>query len=279
MRCERSPLGKCMNDRLEQQQTIRTAERRLARALRMRHQTDDVAVLAADAGDAVHRAVWIRLLGRLAKRVGVPEHDTAGRFELGDHFRRREIVAFAMRDRHAQHLTDATVEGERRIDALDAKADEFAMKLEIAVTEHRARKQAAFQQNLKTVTDAKDWTAGARKRRDAAHDGRESRDRARSEVVAMREPARQDHHVGARKRRVLVPHERGVLTQHMPGGVIRVVIAVRSRKDNDRKLHRATSIRKLSITGFARTLPATSDASVSAAPAFATSSSSSKYLP
>ena len=65
------------------------------------------------------------------------------------------------------------------------------------------------------------------------HDRREARDRAGAQVVAVREPARQDHGVGALEARVLVPDELGVLPEHVLGGVVGVVIAVGSGKDDD----------------------------------------------
>ena len=48
----------------EHDQAVRTAKRHLARALRMRHQADDVALFVAEAGDVGDRSVWVRLVGR-----------------------------------------------------------------------------------------------------------------------------------------------------------------------------------------------------------------------
>ena len=47
------------------------------------------------------------------------------------------------------------------------------------------------------------------------HDGREARDRAGPQVVAVREPARQNHHVRALRSRLLVPDELGLLAEHV----------------------------------------------------------------
>jgi hypothetical protein len=58
----------------------------------------------------------------------------------------------------------------------------------------------------------------------------------------VREPARQDDHVGAPDGRLLVPDELRVVTEHVLRGVIRVVVAVGSRKDDDGELHDAISI-------------------------------------
>ena len=53
----------------------------------------------------------------------------------------------------------------------------------------------------------------------------------------MREPAGQNDDVGAAKAGVLVPHELGVLPEDVRRGVVRIVIAVGTRKDNDSKFH------------------------------------------
>jgi hypothetical protein len=73
--------------------------------------------------------------------------------------------------------------------------------------------------------------------REPLHHRREPRHRAGAQVVAVREPARQNDDVGAANAGVLVPDELGVLTEHVLGRVIRVVVAIRSGKYNNRKLH------------------------------------------
>ena len=70
-----------VDDRFEQHEAVGAAERRFARALRVRHQPDDVAALAADAGDAVERAVRIRRVGDLPAGVAVAEDDRPDRLE------------------------------------------------------------------------------------------------------------------------------------------------------------------------------------------------------
>ena len=73
----------CVDDRFEQHQAVGAAERRLAGALGMRHQADDVARLVADAGDVVRREPFgFAASVDLAVRVAVAEDDPAGRFEL-----------------------------------------------------------------------------------------------------------------------------------------------------------------------------------------------------
>ena len=59
----------------------------------------------------------------------------------------------------------------------------------------------------------------------------------------MREPAGQDDDIRALQAGVLVPDELGVLTQHVLHGMMRIVIAVGTGKDDDREFHAVTSIR------------------------------------
>jgi hypothetical protein len=67
--------------------------------------------------------------------------------------------------------------------------------------------------------------------------GREARDGARSEIVAVGEAAGQDHGVGAAEARVLVPHELGILPEHRRRNVVGVSIAVGTREDDHGELH------------------------------------------
>ena len=63
-----------LHHRFEDHQPVGAAEHRLARALRMRHQADDVARLVAQAGDCCRRSVRIRLVVDSAVRRRVAEH-------------------------------------------------------------------------------------------------------------------------------------------------------------------------------------------------------------
>src|SRR6185503_10137366 len=131
----------------------------------------------------------------------------------------------------------------------------LAVKLEVAIAEHRARQEPALEKDLKAVADAEHRTPSPGKFPDRCHDRREARDCAGPKVVAVRD--------------LLVPDESRLLTEDVLRGVVGVVIAVRSREDDNGEGHWApafvSSTLKLSITGFARTRSATSAASFSAA--------------
>jgi hypothetical protein len=89
---------------------------------------------------------------------------------------------------------------------------------------------------LKTVADADDDAAAVRKLDDFLHDGRESRDGAAPEIVAVRKSARQNYDVAILNRRILVPEENRVLLENFGSGIVSIVIAIRSGKNDNSEL-------------------------------------------
>ncbi len=59
----------------------------------------------------------------------------------------------------------------------------------------------------------------------------------------MREPTRQDDHVGAFEVHVLVPDVLRLLAEHLTGGVVGVLVAIGSWKNDHREFHQSTSMR------------------------------------
>ena len=178
-------------------------------------------------------------LGRLAARgIDVAENHAPIAFELVEHVVGREVVALAVVDRNAQDLAacrQAPVNGVSVCSTRMLTCSQ--MELQAAVAQHRAGQQARFEQDLEAVADAEHRTAGIGERLHRGHHRREPRDRAGAQVVAVREPARQDDDVGAAELRVLVPDELGLLPEHVLGGVVGVVVAVRSGKNDDGEFH------------------------------------------
>ena len=86
--------------------------------------------LVADAGDGVQRPVRVRLLVDLPSVRRVAEDDLPVRFEPFEHVGRREVVAFAVADRNAQHLADVRTARERRVGLLDADVHVLAAVLQ-----------------------------------------------------------------------------------------------------------------------------------------------------
>ena len=166
-----------------------------------------------------------------------PEDHAARSLELGDDLGLRVVVALPVRDRHAQHLSPRRTGGERRVGLLDPDVHVLAVKLQVAVAEHRAGEESRLAENLEAVADAQDRAAGSDEVADGGHHRREPGDRAGAQVVAVREAARQHHDVGAVEARLLVPDELRLLPEHVLHGVIRVVIAVGSWKNDDAEFH------------------------------------------
>jgi hypothetical protein len=113
----------------------------------------------------------------------------------------------------------------------------LAMEFQIAISEHGAWEQPRFKKDLKTVANAKHWSARRGEAPHRVHHGREPRDGASAQVIPMREAARKNHDVGTVQVGFFVPDERGVLSKHLFGGMEGVVIAIRSRKDDNGELH------------------------------------------
>ena len=67
--------GKRIKDGREHQMTILRTKDRFGGPLWMRHQSEDIAALIADAGDMVKRAVRIRFLCELSPLVAIAKDD------------------------------------------------------------------------------------------------------------------------------------------------------------------------------------------------------------
>src|SRR5262245_51953325 len=131
-----------------------------------------------------------------------------------------------MRDRNAQYLAFLIAAGERRVGALDADVDVFTDELQIAITQQSARQKSGFAQNLESVTDAQNDTALAGKIPDGLHDRREARDRARPQVISVREAAGQNDRIVAVYLLFFMPDEVHGLADDFADHVICVVIAI-----------------------------------------------------
>src|SRR5262249_45897783 len=106
-------------------------------------------------------------------------------------------------------------------------------------------------QHLEAVADADDGSAGARVLADRLHHRREAGDRARTEVVTMREAAGHDDRVDALRRRVAVPQQLRRRAERF-GCVHDVELAVRAREQHDTDSGRHVIVTSYdSMTGLA----------------------------
>src|SRR2546423_1880767 len=108
-----------------------------------------------------------------------------------------------------------------------------ADEAEMFVAHQRAGQQADFGEHLKSVADAEYESARSRVTLDRLHDRRELRESAGAKVIAVCETAGDDHAVSAFEISVLVPEDLRVGAEECLRHVQRIVIAIRTRQQNN----------------------------------------------
>ena len=119
----------------------------------------------------------------------------------------------------------------------------FADEVQIAIANQRARQKPGFAKDLKAVADSEHKPAAFGKLLDRVHHGRKARERAGAQVVAVRKAAGKDHRVVSRKICFAVPDEVDWLAHVFGDHVIGIVIAIRTRKNNNSEFHASISTR------------------------------------
>ena len=114
-----------------------------------------------------------------------------------------------MIDGDVENRAHRNLRGERRTRRLDSQFHRPAQELQAPVLLERTREQACFGEHLEAVADADHHAARRRVVGDRRHHRAEAGDGARSQVVAVGEPAGQHDHVDAVQRPVAVPHQLG----------------------------------------------------------------------
>jgi len=102
---------------------------------------------------------------------------------------------------------------ERRIGGDGSQGDFAADEFEIDVAQKGAGKQASLDENLKTVADSEDRTAGGGEFTDGSHDGREAGDGTAAQVIAVGETAGQNDGIEAAEICGIVPDKAGLMGQ------------------------------------------------------------------
>ena len=133
----------------------------------VRHQAQDVARLAHDAGDGI--------VGPVRIRPGITERD-AGRPLQIDHVRTARVL-----DRNLEFPSRGQP-GIKAARILDPDPYVPTHEAPVAVRNQGAGKQSALAQDLESVADAEHGKARGRTRFDLAHDGREASHRARTRI-------------------------------------------------------------------------------------------------
>src|SRR5258705_1974988 len=117
----------------------------------MRHHAEHIAALIEDAGDRVGGAVVVP--GGIERSVGrhvTVEHAALG-FEPCDGLGVGDVVSFAVRDRHADHLARIIAAAEGRVGALDPQKNVAADEFELRIAHQHARQQPRLASDLATV--------------------------------------------------------------------------------------------------------------------------------
>src|SRR5208282_4577843 len=236
--------GQALNDRPEDDEAIGGPQRRFHRALWMRHEADNVAFTIADSSDGVESSVRVCReivdAGRASVRMNVAENHLLVPFQIRQSRHIAKIISFHVRDGHLEHLALLGRARERSVRALHADVNLAAEKAQLLVAHHRARKKARLEKNLKSVADAEHESARARETLDGPHHRREARDRAGAKIIPKREPAGKNDCVEPRNLLRLVPDKFYGLADDRTDRVVRVIVAIRSRKLHDAKLHFAS---------------------------------------
>ena len=150
-----------------------------------------------DARDRIHRAVAVGIRRHLATRIAVAEGHQAVAFEPPQRLFVGRVVALAMRDADVDGLALGVAPREGGVVALDAQELPVADEFQVGVAHQDAGKKPGFAQDLEAVADAEHQAAPRRMSPHRIHHGRATRDRAAAQIIAVREPAGQDHEVGA----------------------------------------------------------------------------------
>src|ERR1019366_2079310 len=104
-----------------------------------------------------------------------------------------------------------------------------------------SRQKSSLAKNLETVADAEDEAARACEFFDRAHHRGKPCNRAGTQIVAVGKATRQNNRVKTGNLFGLMPEEFDGLVEDLAKRVVGVVVAIRSRKHDHTKSHRAES--------------------------------------
>ena len=224
--------GESGGDRFEHKASVGRPHGRVGGPLRVRHHTKHVAALVGDTGDIVDGTIRVGFERGLAPGIHVAEQYPTVTLQHGELFLIRVVAALAVGDGDSQHLSLPAGLGEGGLGRLDPQVNRAADKVQIAIAHKSAGQQAGFDENLEPVADADDEPASGGEALYGAQHGRKARDSTGTEVISVGKTARQHDRVKAGQVFRLVPHEIGGLAKVLTQRVERVVIAVRTRKEN-----------------------------------------------
>src|SRR5688572_13964203 len=206
-------VGASRRNRGKDFSAIVAAENPTARVFRMGHQTKDVALFVAYAGNIFQRTVGIGCRRRPALRIDIAEQNLPVFVQALDRFRIGVITTFAMFDGKFEHLAFLNSRSKRSIGFLDSHMNRLANKLKIDITHQSPGQQTGLAKNLKAVADAENKPPLPSELDDALHNRREARHGAATQVVAVGKSARQHQAIVVAGEVILVPQGFDLLSQ------------------------------------------------------------------
>ena len=179
----------------------------------------------------------------LPLRVAIPERnaplglDSSNRVIVGDE------VSLAVGDGEFDHLARRVAAGERRLGVLDPDVLHFADEAELRVAHQHAGQKAGFAKDLKAVADPEHEAPARSVVGDRPHDRRSRGDCAAAQIVTVREAARQDDEIEARRQFVFgVPDDRRLDAGRLAKGARDVAFPIDSGEQDHAHAHGAAHV-------------------------------------
>jgi len=151
----------------------------------VRHHAEDIFCFIAYAGDVVHRAVGVELLGDNAILAAVTEKDLVILPDACDLLRRSIITAFTMGDRYLQGPRLVKIGGQRCLVVVGEDINILADELLVGVGQQRPRQQPCLTEDLKAVADAQDIPPTPGKTDHLVHDRGITGNGSRTQIIPV----------------------------------------------------------------------------------------------
>ena len=217
---------------------VRAAEKRVAGAFGVGHESENIAGFVADAGDVLPRAVGVGRIGDLALRVGVTKQNLPVDLQAVEGFVVGEIAAFAVRDGDVQQRAGPSGVGKGGVVVFDPHGDVLADEMESAVAHERPGQKAGFTKDLKAIANADHDSPRGGKVLHRAHDGREAGDGSAAQIIPVGKSPRHDHRVETGERGILVPDVIGGGTGQGIEDMDAVLVAIGPGEADDGEFHK-----------------------------------------
>src|SRR6478672_1666117 len=134
-----------------------------------------------------------------------------------------------MGDGDLEHLPWTTSARKRGRRVFHAYMHILTDKVERTVSQHRAGKQAGFEQNLKSITDAHDQSTVLGELFHGIHHRRKAGDGPGPQIISIGEASGDDYCVAPRDTRLFVPNHVDLLPQYVREDMLAIVITVAPR--------------------------------------------------